>query len=74
MLKREVIDAVEQGLFAIYAISSVDEALTLLTGQEAGAMNAEGQYPEGSVNFKAVARLKEISEMTSDDDKETETG
>ncbi|MCQ8179731.1 AAA family ATPase [Methylomonas sp. SURF-1] len=74
MLKREVIDAVEQGLFAIYAISSVDEALSLLTGQEAGAMNAEGQYPEGSVNFKAVARLKEISEMTSDDDKETETG
>ncbi|TPQ25598.1 ATP-binding protein [Methylomonas koyamae] len=74
MLKREVIDAVEQGLFAIYAISSVDEALNLLTGQEAGAMNAEGQYPEGSVNFKAVARLKEISEITSDDDKETETG
>ncbi|ATG88402.1 ATP-binding protein [Methylomonas koyamae] len=74
MLKREVVDAVERGEFAIYAVSNVDEALSLLTGQEAGTMNAEGQYPEGSVNFKAVARLKEISEMTSDDDKETETG
>ncbi len=74
MLKQEVIDAVDQGLFAIYAISNADEALSLLMRQEAGAMNAEGQYPEGSINFKAVARLKEISEMTQDEDKETETG
>ena len=74
MLKQAVIDAVEQGLFAIYTVSNVDEALSLLTGQEAGEINAEGQYPEGSVNFKAVARLKEISDMSTDDDKETETG
>ena len=74
MLKQEVIDAVEQGLFAIYAISNADEALCLLMGQDAGSMNAEGQYPEGSINFKAVARLKEISDMSADDDKETETG
>jgi hypothetical protein len=42
--------------------------------QEAGSMNADGQYPEGSINFKAVERLKEISDMSADDDKETETG
>jgi len=73
MLKQEVIDAVEQGLFAIYTVSKVDETLTLLMGQESGTMNADGEYPENSINFKAVARLKEISEMTSDDDKETES-
>ena len=74
MLNQQVIDAVEQGLFAIYAVSNVDEALSLLMNQEAGSMNAEGQYPEGSINFKAVERLKEISDMSTDDDKETETG
>lgn len=74
MLKQEVIDAVEKGLFSIYTVTNVDETLSLLMGQDAGTINAEGQYPEGSINFKAVARLKEISEMTSDDDKETETG
>ncbi len=74
MLKQEVINAVEQGLFAIYAVSNVDEALSLLMGQDAGGMNEQGEYPEGSINFKAVARLKEISDMSSDDDKETETG
>ena len=74
MLKQTVIDAVEQGLFSIYAVSNAEEAITLLTTQQAGAMDNQGNYPEGSVNFMAVARLKEISEMTSDDEKETETG
>jgi len=74
MLKQAVIDAVEQGLFAIYTISNVDEALSLLMNREAGQSNAEGQYPEDSINFKAVARLKEISDMSNEDDKETETG
>ncbi len=74
MLKQEVIAAVEQGLFSIYTVTNVDQTLCLLMGQDAGAIDAEGQYPDGSINFKAVARLKEIYDMTSDEDKETETG
>jgi predicted ATP-dependent protease len=72
MLKQEVIDAVAAGLFAVYAVSNVNEALSLLMNQEAGEINAEGQYPEASINFKAVARLKEISDMAADEDKEGE--
>lgn len=72
MLKQAVVEAVVQGLFAIYAVASVDETLALLTGQAAGVMDDKGQYPEGSINFKAVARLKEISEITGDDDKDTD--
>jgi predicted ATP-dependent protease len=72
MLKQEVIDAVAQGLFAIYVISNVNEALSLLMNREAGELNAEGQYAEDTINFKAVARLKEISDMSQDDDKEIE--
>ncbi|MGR9046206.1 MAG: Lon protease family protein [Gammaproteobacteria bacterium] len=70
MLMQEVIDAVEQGLFSIYAVSSVDETLEILTGQPAGIMDQQGNYPEGSVNFKAISRLKEISDMAHEDDKE----
>lgn len=72
MLNQQVINAVEQGLFTIYSVSNVDEALSLLMNHEAGSMNAEGQYPENSINFKAVARLKEISDMSADDDKSSE--
>ncbi len=68
MLKQEVIDAVAQGLFAVYAVSSVDETLELLTGQPAGAVDDEGYYPENCINFKAISRLKEISDMASDED------
>jgi len=43
-----------------------------LTGHIAGEANEEGQYPENSINFKAISRLKEISDMATDDDKEDE--
>mgnify|MGYP000373704423 FL=1 len=68
MLKQEVIDAVDQGLFSIYAVSNVNEALELLMGKPAGVMNDESQYPEGSINFNVVSRLKEISDMAHEDD------
>ena len=72
MLKQEVIDAVANGLFAVYAVASVNETLELLTGHLAGEANEEDQYPENTINFKAISRLKEISDMATDDDKEEE--
>ncbi len=74
MLKQQVVDAVEQGLFSVYTVSNVDETLELLMGKTAGTMNAEGEYPEGTINYKVVSRLKEISEMTDDDDAEDDEG
>jgi predicted ATP-dependent protease len=71
MLKQEVIDAVAACKFAVYAVSCVDETLELLTGEPAGALDKDGLYPEGSINCKAISRLKEISDMAlEEDDKE----
>ena len=72
MLKQDVLDAVEAGLFSIYAVNTVDEALGLLTGEVVGMIDADGNCVEGSVNFKAICRLKEISELGADDDKDGE--
>lgn len=72
MLKQNVLDAVKKGLFSIYAVNIVDEALELLTGEKAGAIDEEGNFPEGSLNFKAISRLKEISELGVDDEKDSE--
>lgn len=74
MLKQEVIDAVAKGLFAVYAVSSVDETLELLTGQLAGTLDSAGMYPEYSINFNAISRLKEISDMAGDEDDKGEEG
>jgi predicted ATP-dependent protease len=73
MLKQEVIDAVTQGLFAVYAVANVDETLELLTGQVAGVADNEGNYPENTLNFRAISRLKEISELALEEDKEEGT-
>lgn len=71
MLKQEVIDAVAQGLFSIYAVANVDETLELLTGEPAGTVDHIGHYPENSINNKAICRLKEISDMANaEEDKE----
>ncbi len=70
MLKQEVISAVENGLFAVYAVATVNDALELLTGTSPGMLDKDGNYPDGSIHFKAISRLKDISDLASDDDKE----
>ncbi|MGB4497516.1 MAG: ATP-binding protein [Methylococcaceae bacterium] len=73
MLKQEILDAVEAGLFSIYAVNTVDEALELLTGEVVGMIDVEGNIIEESVNFKAICRLKEISEIGEEDEKESDS-
>ncbi len=72
MLKQDVLNAVSAGLFAIYAVNTVDEALELLTGEMAGVMDERGHYTENSLNDKAICRLKEISELSDSDEDEKE--
>jgi lon-related putative ATP-dependent protease len=57
MLREDVVEAVEAGRFGVYAVCDVDDALTLLTGVEAGKRNSKGHFPDGSVNQKAEAQL-----------------
>ncbi len=50
MLKQEVVAAIKEGTFGVYAVSTVDEAIELLTGMEAGNPDDSGNYPAGSMN------------------------
>lgn len=62
MLKEEVLDAVGQGRFHVWAVRTVDEGIEVLTGVAAGGRGPEGSFPEGSVNFRVDRRLKEMAE------------
>ncbi len=57
MLRQDVVDAVAQGRFRIYPITSIDEGIALLTGRAAGDRDADGAFPEGSVNRLVEDRL-----------------
>jgi predicted ATP-dependent protease len=62
MLRQDVVDAVRENKFQIYAIDTIDQGLEILTGLPAGERDASGKFPEGSVNHKVEARLIELAE------------
>ncbi len=62
MLSHEVVAAVEQGLFHIYAISRVEEGIELLTGMPAGERLPEGGYPEETIFHLADQKLHHFTE------------
>ncbi len=65
MLKEEVIDAVKKKKFHIWAISTVDEGIEILTGKKAGEKDKRGKYPRGSINYLVAHKLQEYSEKFS---------
>ncbi len=62
MLRADVVEAVANGQFAIYAIETVDEGIELLTGIPAGERDESGAYPEGTLNFLVEHRLAKLAE------------
>lgn len=62
MLRDDVVEACEAGRFAVYAITTIDQGIALLTGVGAGDRQADGRFPEGTVNRRAEDRLVEFAE------------
>jgi len=72
-LKKEVIEAVRERKFTIYAIDKMEEGLEILTEMKAGELDEQGQYPEGTINYLVTKRLTEIAEsLEKKKEKETE--
>jgi predicted ATP-dependent protease len=67
MLREDVVAAVRDERFHVYAARSVDDGLAVLSGREAGDLQPDGRYPEGSFNeavrqalLRNVERLKAL--------------
>jgi len=63
MLRGDVVQAVRDGKFSIYAVEHIDQAIELLTGVAAGTPDAAGNWPGTSVNGRVAKRLRELSEL-----------
>ncbi|WP_395711216.1 Lon protease family protein [Reyranella sp.] len=57
MLRQDVVQACRDGDFNVYAVRTIDDAITLLTGHPAGSRGRDGHYAEGSVNHAVEACL-----------------
>ena len=62
MLRKDVVEAVKKGQFHVYPVKTIDEGIEILTGKKAGARNAKGAYPKGSINYLVDEKLKELAE------------
>ncbi|MBI2919677.1 MAG: AAA family ATPase [Planctomycetes bacterium] len=66
MLREDVVDAVKEKKFAIWAVSTIDEGIAILTGKPAGARGKDGKYPAGTVNALVDARICRFTECVRD--------
>ncbi len=66
VLKDEVLRAIEEGQFHIYAIDHVDEGIAILTGVPAGRRLPDGSYEPNTVNHLVDRRLAEMARRLRD--------
>ena len=63
-LNDEVISAVKNKKFHIYAISTIDEGIELLTGVPAGKKDKNGHFPAGTINQLVYEKLKKYADIS----------
>ena len=64
-LSDEVVEAVKQGLFHIYTISTIEQGIEILTGVPAGRKDKNSEFPAGSINNLAYSRLRKDAKASS---------
>ncbi|QTD58133.1 MULTISPECIES: Lon protease family protein [Acinetobacter] len=58
MLRKDVIEAVEQGQFHIHAIDTIDQALEILMARPVGKLTKKGRYSKGSIYAAVMEQLE----------------
>lgn len=66
MLRWDVVHAVQSGQFSIYAVTTADDALELLTEMDAGIANEQGTYPPESFNAHVESQLLQFTQLKKD--------
>ena len=74
MLSPDVLQAVEKGQFAIYAVRSIEEALTLLTGLPVGRRRKDDTFTPGSLYDMVDRRLERLGDYAQNSFRRTRKG
>jgi Lon-like ATP-dependent protease len=62
MLRKDVIEAVREDRFHVWAASTVEEGIEILAAATAGGRGSDGAYPPDSVFGRTDAKLTELAE------------
>ena len=66
-LSDDVVDAVKNNKFHIYAISTIEEGIEVLTGVPAGKKDKDGKFPAGTINYLVYEKLKKYAKVSQKD-------
>lgn len=66
MLRPDVTQAIAEDRFKVYPLKHVDQAISLLTGREAGARDEDGHFPEDSFNGQVDEALRNLARLRRD--------
>ncbi len=61
LLKEEVIEAVREGKFHIYAIEHIDQGIEILMKKPAGVRQKNNKFKRGTVHYLVDKKLKELA-------------
>ena len=62
MLRKDVVEQVRKGKFHIWAVSTIEEGLRVLTVEEPGVAAEDGTYPEGTIYHRVNEKLGRLAE------------
>ena len=63
-LSDEVVEDVKNKKFHIYAISTIEEGIEILTGVPAGKKDKDGKFPAGTINYLVYEKLKKYAQIS----------
>lgn len=63
MLNQQVVQAVGDGEFHVWAVETVEEGIKILTGMPAGERQEDGAFPDDTVFGRADRRLREMADV-----------
>jgi predicted ATP-dependent protease len=63
MLDEEVLTAVAEGRFHVWAVATVDAGIELLSGRPAGVRDSDGRFPVGTVYHAVEDRLRHLADI-----------
>ncbi|HSA97424.1 MAG TPA: Lon protease family protein, partial [Acidobacteriota bacterium] len=61
MLRPDIVAAVREKRFHVYPVKTIDEGIEILTGVEAGAPDANGEFPDGTVHGLVDRELQRLA-------------
>jgi len=72
MLCDEIVEAVRKNMFHIYAVSTIEQGLQILTGKDPGKITIDGSFQPDTIHFLVNQKLRDYASVVDSYEREKE--